>query len=76
MTAPAEPARPAVDVRAWLAEAARQTHLHRELLEREFRTLGAVPTWRIEQTAREIRDDKTIEGWLERQLRELPGGER
>lgn len=76
MTAPAEPARVATDLRAWLTEAARQTHLHRELLQREMRTLGTAPTWRIEQTAREIRDDQTIARWLERQLRELPGGER
>lgn len=76
MTAPAEPARAATDVRAWLTEAQRRTRIHRDLLEREFRTLGTAPTWRIETTAREIRDDKTIEGWLARQLRELPGGER
>ena len=74
VTAPAGPAR--TDVRAWLAEQQRRTHLHRESLEREFRTLGTAPTWRIETTAREIRDDKTIESWLARQLRELPGGER
>lgn len=75
MTAPAEPAR-AADVRAWLTEQQRQVHIHRERLEREFRTLGVAPTWRIETTAREIRDDKTIESWLARRLRELPGGER
>ena len=74
MTVPAEPARP--DVRAWLTEQQRQTHIHRERLEREFRTLGTAASWRLETTAREIRDDKTIESWLARQLRELPGGER
>lgn len=71
MTAPAEPAR---DLRAWLTEQQRQVHVHRELLERQFRTLGAAPSWQIETTAREIRDDKTVESWLARRLRELPGG--
>lgn len=71
MTAPTEPAR---DVEAWLTEAARIVHIHRELLERQFRTLGTAPTWQIETTAREIREDRTVEGWLARQLRELPGG--
>jgi len=73
VTAPTEPAR---DLRAWLTEQQRQTHLHRELLERQFRTLGTAPTWQIETTAREIRDDKTVESWLASRLRELPGGER
>ncbi len=73
MTAPAGPARA---VREWLTEAERRTHIHRSLLEREMFHLSTGPGWRIEQTAREIRDDKTIEGWLARQLRELPGGER
>jgi hypothetical protein len=73
VTAPVEPAR---DVRAWLTEQQRQVHVHRELLERQMRTLGTAPTWQIETTAREIRDDKTVEHWLARQLRELPGGER
>jgi hypothetical protein len=74
VTAPAEPAR--VDIGEWLAEQQRQVHIHRELLEREMFRLSTGPGWRIEQTAREIRDDKTIESWLTRQLRELPGGER
>lgn len=39
-------------------------------------TLGTAPSWQIETTAREIRDDRTVESWLARQLRELPGGER
>ncbi len=73
MTAPAEPAGA---VRDWLTEQQRQVHVHRELLERQMRTLGTAPTWQIETTAREIRDDKTVESWLARQLRELPGGER
>lgn len=74
MTAPTEPAR--ADVRVWLSEAERRVHIHRELLERQFRTLGTAPSWQIETTAREIRDDLTVEHWLARQLRELPGGER
>jgi hypothetical protein len=75
VTAPAEPARD-VDVRAWLSEQQRREHLHRELLERQMRTLSTAPTWQIETTAREIRDTRTVESWLARQLRELPGGER
>lgn len=74
MTAPVEPAR--ADVRDWLTEAARIVHIHRGLLEREMFHLSTGPGWRIEQTAREIRDDLTVEHWLARQLRELPGGER
>jgi hypothetical protein len=63
-------------VRAWLTEQQRQVHVHRELLERQMRALGAAPPWQIETTAREIRDDRTVESWLARQLRELPGGKR
>jgi hypothetical protein len=76
VTAPAEPARAATDVRDWLTEQERRTHIHRELLERQMFRLATGPGYLIEQTAREIRDDKTVEHWLARQLRELPGGER
>lgn len=74
MSALAEAAR--AEVRAWLAEQQRQVHIHREVLERQMRTLSTGPTWQIETTAREIRDDKTVESWLAKRLRELPGGER
>jgi glutathione S-transferase len=74
VTAPAEPARS--DLREWLAEQQRQVHIHRETLERQMFRLSTGPGWRIEQTARAIREDKTVESWLARQLRDLPGGER
>jgi hypothetical protein len=73
VTAPAEPAR---DLRAWLTEQQRRSRIHRETLERQMFRLSTGPGYLIEQTAREIRDDKTVESWLARQLRELPGGER
>lgn len=75
VTAVTEPAR-TLDVRAWLTEAARREHLHRELLQRQIRGMSTGPSYLIEQTAREIRDTTTVERWLGQQLRELSGGEQ
>jgi hypothetical protein len=75
MTAPAEPAR---DIRAWLTEAERCEHIKLETLRRQKadQLRDHAPEWQTWSTAREIDRADTVEHWLAKQLRELPGGER
>lgn len=76
MSAPAEPAR--ADVRAWLAEQERCEHIKCERLRRQKaeQIRDHAPDWQAWSTDREIDRTETVERWLTRQLRELPGGER
>lgn len=76
MSAPAEPAR--ADLRDWLTEAQRCEHIKTEVLRRQAaeQIRDHAPDWQTWSTAREIERTTTVEHWLARQLRALPGGER
>lgn len=70
-TVPASVTVQADPLRAFLTEAARQQHLHREQLERQQRTPGQA-AWQVESTARDIRDTTAVLHFLAKSLREIP----
>jgi hypothetical protein len=65
VTAPAEPARPLLDI----ADALTKLRSHRELLERQQSRQSAGPSFQLIETAREINDTRIVERWLSQQLR-------